>query len=182
MESKTKSIRGNTGSFVITDGHLTCAYATRTKDQFDSAWALNEFCHDVGIPMDLKTDRAAAFVGAHSVFTKLICKKHINFCTSEPERANELYKVDIEMRELRCRLHTKFVNKNIPRHVWCFGLEHEAELTQFLPRGNDGRSGYEIVTGNTPDISEYCDFDFWDLVWYFPKKHPSTDTEDRQLA
>ena len=101
MQSKVKSIRGNTGAFVITDGRMTRAYATRTKDQSDSSWALIEFCHDVGIPMDLKTNRASAFVGAHSEFTELVRKKHINFCTSEPEQANEIYKVDIELRELR---------------------------------------------------------------------------------
>ena len=25
---------------------------------------------------------------------------------------------------------------------------------------------------NTPDLSEYSDFDFYDLVWYFPTKYP----------
>jgi hypothetical protein len=32
--------------------------------------------------------------------------------------------------------------------------------------GNDGSSGYEMVTGNTPNISEWLDFEFYDLVWW----------------
>ena len=35
-------------------------------------------------------------------------------------------------------------------------------------RGPDGRTGHEEVTGNTPDISEYTDFEFCDLVWFRP--------------
>ena len=72
MQSKTKSIRGNTGAFVLTDGYMTRAYATRTKDQYDSAWSLSEFCHDVGVPMNLKTDRASAFVGEQTAFRQLV--------------------------------------------------------------------------------------------------------------
>jgi hypothetical protein len=29
-----------------------------------------------------------------------------------------------------------------------------------MSRGNNGRSGYEQVTGKTPDISEWLDFEF----------------------
>jgi hypothetical protein len=30
-----------------------------------------------------------------------------------------------------------------------------------MSHGDDGRSGYEMVTGNTPDISEWLDFEFY---------------------
>jgi hypothetical protein len=30
--------------------------------------------------------------------------------------------------------------------------------------GDVGRSGYEQVTGKTPDISEWLDFEFYDLA------------------
>ena len=32
-----------------------------------------------------------------------------------------------------------------------------------------GETPYESVTGDTPDISEYVDFGFWDLVWFWDK-------------
>ena len=44
-----------------------------------------------------------------------------------------------------------------------------------IARGPDGRTGYERMTGNTPDISEMLDFDIWDLVWYH---QPGTDTSE----
>ena len=33
-----------------------------------------------------------------------------------------------------------------------------------------------------PDISEYCDFDFYDLVWYHTGVHPSISEENRELG
>jgi hypothetical protein len=30
-----------------------------------------------------------------------------------------------------------------------------------------GRTGFEIITGDTPDISEWVDFSFYDWVWYW---------------
>ncbi len=52
---------------------------------------------------------------------------------------------------------------------------------QFLPHeALRGRTGYEQVTGKTPDISKFLDFDFYDLVWYHPGVHPSI-SEDNQV-
>ena len=39
-----------------------------------------------------------------------------------------------------------------------------------------------MITGKTPDISEYLDFDFYDLVWYWRQPHPSLSEHDRELA
>jgi hypothetical protein len=47
--------------------------------------------------------------------------------------------------------------------------------------GPDGRTGYEKITGNTPDISEWLDFDFYDMVWYYDRKHPGMTDDDRSF-
>ena len=39
-----------------------------------------------------------------------------------------------------------------------------------------------MITGKTPDISEYLDFDFYDLVWYWRAPHPSMAENTRELA
>jgi hypothetical protein len=38
-------------------------------------------------------------------------------------------------------------------------------MLNFVSRGNNVRSGMEMVTGQTVDISEWLDFEFYDLVW-----------------
>lgn len=37
-----------------------------------------------------------------------------------------------------------------------------------------GQSGYEMVFGNIPDISEYIEFEFYDHCWYWdtPQSYP----------
>jgi hypothetical protein len=53
---------------------------------------------------------------------------------------------------------------------------------QFIPQGQNERSGYEQITGRTPDISEYCNFGFYDPVWYWPNTHPALTKNSRELA
>ena len=40
----------------------------------------------------------------------------------------------------------------------------------------------EHVTVEIPYISEYCDFDFYDLVWYHPGLHPNFNDENKTLG
>ena len=39
---------------------------------------------------------------------------------------------------------------------------------------NIGRSGYEMIFGNTPDISEYVEFELYDYSWCLdtPQSYP----------
>jgi hypothetical protein len=57
--------------------------------------------------------------------------------------------------------------KNVYSWLWDYGLVYKGKLLTEMSRGNDGRSGYEQVTGKTPDISEWLDFEFYDLVWWW---------------
>ena len=53
--------------------------------------------------------------------------------------------------------------KKAPKKVWDYGLEwitRSSHSTFTL----QGRTPYEHLTGETPDISEYLDFGFWDRV------------------
>ena len=36
---------------------------------------------------------------------------------------------------------------------------------------NKGRTGYEIISVNTPDIIEYVKFDIYDYCWYWDSPH-----------
>jgi hypothetical protein len=43
---------------------------------------------------------------------------------------------------------------------------------------DDGRSGYEQVTGETCNISEWLDFEFYDLVWWWDQPN-KTNTNNK---
>ena len=50
--------------------------------------------------------------------------------------------------------------KVIPKRLWYFGLVYKAEPLSRISRGKGKWTGYEEVTGQTPDIGEYLDFEF----------------------
>jgi hypothetical protein len=76
------------------------------------------------------------------------------------------------------------VSKGAPKRLWDFGLVHQAEIMSRMSRGGNGRTGYESVTGETPDISEWLDFDFYDWVWYHdpPDTMAETSEEIRKIG
>ena len=54
----------------------------------------------------------------------------------------------------------------IPKQLWDFRIFYKAELLSIISRGKGKRTGYEEVTGQTPDIGEYLDFELYHLVWW----------------
>lgn len=182
MESKVRSLQQHTGAFVFSNGNFVAVYPTNSKSGSHAAEALRRFSTEVGIPMRLKSDLASSFTGEHTNFIKLIRKYNITLTYGEANRHNQLQQVDVAIRDLKRRWRHKMVQKSIPKRLWCYGIEHQARMMQFIPRGHNDRTGYEQITGHTPDISEYCDFDFYDLVWYWRTPHPTLTEHDRELA
>ena len=56
---------------------------------------------------------------------------------------------------------------NIHRQTWDYALVYNAEILSRTTRKEGDRTGYEKVIGDTPDNSEWCDFSFYDHVWYW---------------
>ena len=183
IKAKYKSLDQNVGAFVFSNGMFTESYPTEDNKAAKANATLIEFCQDVGVPEKMKSDRAGEFCGRNSEFLKTAKSKGIDLTYAEAERKNQIAPVDLEIREIRKLTHQKMVSKNIPERLWDFTFRHSTKVRQFLPREKlGGRTPYESITGKTPDISEYLDFDMYDTVWYFPGAHPSLDTENRALA
>ena len=56
-----------------------------------------------------------------------------------------------------------------PLRLWCYGIPYLAKVMQQTAShsGNlDGRTPIEKITGETPEISEYIYFGFYDWVVY----------------
>ena len=61
------------------------------------------------------------------------------------------------------------LRKKVPKRLWDYGLRWVCEIMQRTAAWSgslEGRCPLEIVTGETPDISEYLDFGFYDWCWY----------------
>ena len=72
------------------------------------------------------------------------------------------------------RFHQNMVSKKVPKRLWDYGLLHQARILSSIGCGKTGHTGVEEVTGQTPEISEWLDFELYDRVWWIDKKNPST--------
>ena len=164
MFSRVLSLRGNKCAQVFTDGGFTAVYPLPTKAS--AGEALREFSHDVGIPDTLIADLAGEQTGDNTEFVKQIRRLDIRIHYTEKERKNQNHKVEREIGILKARWKRRMVDRAVPSRLWDYGLVYEAEIMSRMCRTGHERSGIEILTGNTPDISEWLDFTFYDPVWY----------------
>ena len=86
--------------------------------------------------------------------------------TTEQGRKNQNHAAEREIGILDKRWKLQMTKKNVPKQLWDFGLVYESKLLSQMALGTTGRTGYEEITGQTPDISEWLDFEFYDLVWW----------------
>jgi predicted ATPase len=109
--SRRKSLSGNTGAWVYTNGKFTCVYPTASRQQV--AETLKEFVDDVGIPEMLRADQAPEMVGRNTDFQKEIRRIRTKMTFSEPGRSSQNHYVELEIRELKRRFRRKMVEKNV---------------------------------------------------------------------
>ena len=75
------------------------------------------------------------------------------------------------------------VSNNCPRRVWDFGIKHDTKVIHMISTAKiNDRTSIEAVTEETPNISDYIDFDFYDLVWYHTGKHPVVSKYHQSLG
>lgn len=181
LSSNVKSVQGNKGAFVITNGAYTESYAKPTRNAANATDALREFVTDVGAPDELKVDSAPEFIGKNTETVKYCRRNGIDVTYAEPHRKNEIAPADTAIREIKKFWQYKKCNKDIPSRVWDFGLTHASQIATVSPI--DGKmTGYESVLHKKPDISALLDFDFWDLVWYLKGDHPSVGDNAKELG
>ncbi len=85
------------------------------------------------------------------------------------------------IREVKRHVQRFMARTHSPKCLWDFCAIYAAELRNrlALPLYQlHGRTPYEILTGNTPDISEYLEFEWYQPIWLFnpgvfPEQHRS---------
>ena len=131
-------------------------------------YSLSDFCNDFGIPSHLTFDGAMNQRGRSTLFMKNIRTYNIEYHISAPRRPNE-NPAEGSIQLLKRRWYRIMMKRNVPPRFWDYGLVWISEtgnLTVSSSRYAQGRTPLEIITGETPDISEYTDFGFYDWVTY----------------
>ena len=167
MNSCYKSLDGNKHAQVFAnESFFATAYPMEHKSS--AGQALKQFISDFGIPDKLVCDGAAEQVGKRTEFQSTVRKHAINLHVTEPHRHNQS-KVEGVVREIRKRWYRIMLKKKVPRRLWDYGVKWVCEVMQRTASTSgdlSGRTALEQLTGETPEISEYLDFTFYDWCWY----------------
>jgi hypothetical protein len=79
-------------------------------------------------------------------------------------------------------LKTRIRENQVPSRLWDYGIVYISEIQSLIARGVDQRPGIERFIGQTVDISEWLDFNFYDRVWYWDHQKTDMNTEQAKIG
>jgi hypothetical protein len=115
---------------------------------------LTEFADDVGIPESLLSAGAPEIVGPRTDFMKEVIRLKIKLKRSEVGRSNRNFVAERKTGELKKRWGNCMLKHKMPPYLWEYDLVFETNILNSIPHRQQRRIGIEVVTGETPDISE----------------------------
>jgi hypothetical protein len=113
---------------------------------------------------------------------KEVGRLRIRMQNAEKGRSNQNHKAETEIRELNKRWKTRMIERKAPRCLWDYSLVYMAEILLITARGSNQRPGLEESTGQTIDISEWLDFEFYDWVWYLDEKKTDMTKDQEEVG
>ena len=166
---KVKTLHQYVGSQVFTHkcGFNAPYHLSRVNgDQVGESLA--DFVHEYGAPEHLTFDGASVQTGRRTRFQEVIRKSNIDYHVSQPRRPNE-NPAEQAIREIKKRWYNIQAKTGADDRLSDYGISYVCEvgnLTTSSSKYARGRTPLEIISGETPDISEYLDFAFYDWVTY----------------
>jgi hypothetical protein len=167
MDMRCKAIHGERYYQIFANKEFFAAAYTIEK-QLDAHDPIDLFIKDYGAMDLLISDGGAEQVGKHTQFQAKLRKYDIQSKIAEAERHNQNPAKGV-IREIRKRWFRQVFRTNCPRRIWNYGVPYVCaimRMTASYAGRSQGRTPIGLITGETPDISEYLDFGFHDLVWF----------------
>jgi len=137
------------------------------KRKSEAANALIELIQDIGIPASLHCNGAMELQYGK---WKEICQDYgIRQSSTEPYSPWQ-NRAEINIREAKKSIRRLMQCSKTPLPLWDYCATYVAKITSLT--SNDiyvlhGRTPYEVVTGNTPKITEYIEFRWYEPVYYY---------------
>ena len=163
LYGKVKSVTGNKLAQVFTSGDFI--FVSPMKSKADGGHGLVDLCDEIGIPAELRYDNAKEETLPGTLMQKVMRAFYIIGRATEPHTQSQ-NKSEGQIRELQYRTKRRMIRNSVPAPLWDFCIVTESEIMSRMSRGGR-RPGLEVITGDSVDISEYTDFEFYDLVWYW---------------
>lgn len=107
---------------------------------------------------------------------KKTCEEY-GICMPQTEKASPWQnRTEIEIRKLNKHTRRMMHRARLPAQLWDFCVYYVAHLRNHIVRPLstlNRRTPYELVMGNTPDISELLEFEWYQPIWYYePSEFP----------
>jgi hypothetical protein len=164
--STTPSLsRCTMGQMFTNDVHFTKFYPMQRKS--DAPDTLVQFMQDIGIPSDLHSDDAKELTQGR--MGELLRKFWIRGSQSEPYSPWQV-RAELCIREVKKAVRHAMAKTKAPKRLWDYCTIYQCELRNLIAHPHfklQGRTPYEIITGRTPDISEYLDYSWYQTIWYY---------------
>ena len=120
---------------------------------------------DVGVENEIFMDNAPKQTSYNTEMQRVERLARMEVRTTEPYYPWQ-NKAESVIKIIKVKAKRIIVQKNITKRVWYFGMVSEAE-TYSLTAGKDGLPDLERLTGDTIDISEWLEFEFYNLAWFW---------------
>ena len=120
------------------------------------------------MPDRLTFDGSKEQTQKNTMFMKQVRTHDIDFHISEPNMHNQ-NPVEEVIRELRRKWFRTMIRNRVPEELWDYGMRRVSEtmsLTHTSAGSLNGQIPLTNVTGETPEISEYLDFGFYDQLCF----------------
>ena len=130
--------------------------------------SLLDFIHEYGAPAKLTFDGHKSQVGESTKFKQILRRYDIPFHVTAPRRPNE-NPAESQIRRIKTRWYRIMKKMGVHRRLWDFCFIWICETGNRSVSSSHyakGRTPIEHIMGETPDISEYLDFGFYDWVLY----------------
>ena len=167
IDGRCKSLDGIKYAQVFSNTHyFSQVYPMDSKSKAGDAF--NIFCQEFGVPQHLTFDGSKEQSQKGTEFMRQVGNHDIDYHISEPDLQNQ-NPAEGFIRELRRKWYRTMVQKQVPEPLWDYGMKWVSETTSMTYSTAGNLTGFipiTEVTGETPDISEYLDFGFYDPVWY----------------
>ena len=167
--AKVKSVRQNTCAQDWTDGQgYTLFYPLRSKSEAHTT--VSRMVHDMNaIPQIIVSDGAKEEGSQKwNAEIRLIRSRHH---VTEPYSQWQ-NRAEADIREIKKMIRKFTRRKGSPRRLWDFLGEYVAALRRKTAHDFpelDGRTPEENVHGRVVDISAYCQFEWYENVWYIDR-------------
>jgi hypothetical protein len=165
MFSSVKSVLQNTCGQLWTND-IGFYHFTGMRSKSEAPNSLDEFVQHVGIPSGIVTDDAKELTLGR---WKKLRERYSIKCTETEPLSPWQNRAEGGIRELKRHVLRLMRRSQAPKRLWDFCALLVAKLRSLTVNDtylSHGRTPHEIVTGKTPDISEYTDFEWYQPVWY----------------